>query len=337
MWAISRSGCFDAQAEIKIDELSEKIRKYRELISNISSNLGEILKQATELHDYLIKPIEAYLDKKKYLCIVPDKTLNYLPFATLYSSASRKWFLNEYRFGLSPSCTIFIKCSDSARIKQEQNDERLLSVGNPSFDKALFPNLREMASSSSEARRIATCYSSSVILTERQATERRVRDEMAKSSVINFATHYVVDERSPMNSRLLLATDPGSTSNNASSADVLQTREIYEMELPLTRLVVLSACQTGIEHLYQGEGAIGFARPFLVLNVPLVVASLWAVDTDATADLMIKFHAYRKCDNRPTAEALSRAQLDMLNGPNKLYRHPYYWAPFSVIGGYATF
>ena len=80
---------------------------------------------------------------------------------------------------------------------------------------------------------------------------------------------------------------------------------------------------------------MSMARPFLARGVPIVVASLWAVDSDATAELMVSFHRYRKREGYTTIEALQRAQLDMLNGPRQFYRQPYYWASFNLIGGYA--
>ena len=80
---------------------------------------------------------------------------------------------------------------------------------------------------------------------------------------------------------------------------------------------------------------MSIARPFLARGVPLVVASLWPVNSSATADLMVSFHALRKREQLPTAEALRQAQLEMLHGENQLYREPYYWASFNIIGGYS--
>jgi CHAT domain-containing protein len=96
---------------------------------------------------------------------------------------------------------------------------------------------------------------------------------------------------------------------------------------------LLSACQTAIEHDYQGEGAINVARPFLVAGVPLVVASLWPVDSDASADLMIKFHESRTHNLTSAYHALGQAQIAMVRGADQRYRHPYYWAAFIAIGG----
>jgi CHAT domain-containing protein len=109
------------------------------------------------------------------------------------------------------------------------------------------------------------------------------------------------------------------------------------MNLPRTRLVVLSACQTGIERTYRGEGAIGIARSFMVAGVPLVVASLWPVESGAAAELMIKFHKYRKASGLSSVEALRRAQLDMLTAASERYRRPHDWASFVAFGGHANF
>ncbi len=89
------------------------------------------------------------------------------------------------------------------------------------------------------------------------------------------------------------------------------------MNLAHTRLVVLAGCKTGIEQQFGGEGPVGFARSFLVAGVPVVVASLWPVDSDATSQLMIAFHRFRKAERLPTAEALMRAQ-QRDNGPRAL-------------------
>ena len=82
---------------------------------------------------------------------------------------------------------------------------------------------------------------------------------------------------------------------------------------------------------------IGIARDFLAAGVPLVVASQWKVDSDATAELMMLFHRYRKQQNVSTTNALRRAQIDLLNSPNEKLRSPYYWAAFASFGGHAEF
>ena len=84
-----------------------------------------------------------------------------------------------------------------------------------------------------------------------------------------------------------------------------------------------------------GEGAIGASRTFLAMGVPLVIASQWKVDSYATAELMIRFHYYRKIKKLLTVEALRHSQLDLLQ--NGEFQHPSFWAAFTAYGGYSKF
>ena len=114
---------------------------------------------------------------------------------------------------------------------------------------------------------------------------------------------------------------------------LLYLNELYGMRLPRTRLVVLSACQSGLGQYYRGEGIVSLVRPFLAAGAPTVVASLWPVDSKATSDLMIEFHRQRKLAvGINTAEALRKAQTEL----SRTYEHPFYWAPFIVVGGGAA-
>lgn len=75
---------------------------------------------------------------------------------------------------------------------------------------------------------------------------------------------------------------------------------------------------------------VSLVRPFLALRVPTIVASLWSVDSQATAILMIDFHKERKANNLAAGDALRAAQIKMARSAS--YRHPYYWAPFIAVG-----
>ena len=82
---------------------------------------------------------------------------------------------------------------------------------------------------------------------------------------------------------------------------------------------------------------MGVSRPFIAKGIPLVVASLWEVDSPATTELMTRFHEYRKLKSLPTVEALRQAQLSLLHDSGADYRQPYHWAAFAGIGGYSRF
>jgi CHAT domain-containing protein len=193
-----------------------------------------------------------------------------------------------------------------------------------------------LPAASREAREIADLYKPSYSpLLNRNATEQAVRSRLQTSNVAHFALHYVVDDRHNLFSKMVLA--PPSRVTDSADDGLLQIHEIYKLNLSHMRLVVLSACQTAIEHQYGGEGAVSAARPFLATGVPLVVATLWPVDSSSSEQLMTKFHRHRKEAKRPTSGALQQAQLDMLQGPDERLRHPYYWAAFTLIGRYAKF
>jgi CHAT domain-containing protein len=231
---------------------------------------------------------------------------------------------------------VFIACTEEARRREAVATESILSVGNPSFSRAKFPELPDLPSAAREAEQIAAYYNAAPLL-GRMARESLVRAGMRHADVIQFASHYVIDPQSPMQSRLLLSEESQPSGASPQADGVLQTFEIYGMKLNRTRLVVLSACQTGVERSYQGEGAIGIARSFISAGVPVVVASLWPVDSDATAALMIKFHEYRKINGLSSAEALRRAQRDMLTASDERLHQPYAWAAFVAFGGHTSF
>jgi CHAT domain-containing protein len=197
--------------------------------------------------------------------------------------------------------------------------------------------LENLPAARHEATEVANFYGAAPLLGD-AAVAASVRTALQKADVAHFATHAVPDEQSPLLSKLLLAADRGDEyPTHHSSAGFIQASEIYAMKLPHTRLVVLSACETGIERAYRGEGAIGLARPFMVAGVPLVIASLWPVESQASADFMISFHKHRKQDRVSTVEALHCAQLEALQKSQSSAQANYDWAAFIAIGGYANF
>jgi CHAT domain-containing protein len=97
-------------------------------------------------------------------------------------------------------------------------------------------------------------------------------------------------------------------------------------------LVVLSACNTGLGKDVKGEGLIGLTRGFMYAGASSVVASLWKVDDEATAELMRHFYGYMLRDGLSPAAALRKAQVTM--SQQKRWQSPYYWAGFVIQGQY---
>jgi CHAT domain-containing protein len=230
---------------------------------------------------------------------------------------------------------VFLTCIEEAKRKESLGSERLLSVGNPRFDGSLFKGLSSLPAAKKEAEKIAEYYRDSITLTNSDAKEGLVKSEMQEATVIHFATHSILDEESILRSKILLTKE---TANITEGNDgVLEAHEIYNAQLPKTQLVVLSSCQSGIDRYYKGEGMMSLARSFMAAGVPTVVASLWKVDSDAAADLMIEFHRLKQQEKWSVAESLRRAKLSILKDKSSPFHHPYFWSAFIAIGGQKSF
>jgi CHAT domain-containing protein len=349
IWLVSKEKVESRVAEVGVGALNSKVADYLKSVRE-GSDGGRASAAAKELYSLLIGPVESSLDSGARLCIVPDKILNYLPFAALVSPASGRYLVEERAAVLSPGASVFVVASEAASGKERGGGETAVAVGDPAFDRDKFASLPPLPSAGDEAREVAALYGARPLVGT-EAREAEVTRAMRGADVIHLASHYVIDKGSPMLSRLLLAREGAAGARDAAQAardderpardaaadGELQAFEVYRMKLPRARLVVLSACQTGPERVYRGEGAVGIARPFIAAGAPLVVASLWPVESDTTADLMVSFHRHRKLDGLPTVEALRRAQLEMLSSPDPRNTQPVNWAAFTVIGGHADF
>lgn len=337
IWVVSSSGVYSQEVAIGSQLLAEKVRIYLGSVNTPPPNDGDNYSEsAKELYRILVAPVESHLDKSKYLCIVPDKILHYLPYRALISPSTTRYLIEDYDVGVAPSSSLFAALSAVAEKKTGAFDERLLSVGNPRFDQAAFSSLPDLPAAAREAQAVAAFYKKRRILLPNDARETTFKSEIESADVAHLAMHFVINEQSEMLSGFPMVPDHSGSSGPTANG-FLQSFEIYAMKLPRTRLVVLAACQTGIEQHYRGEGAISVARPFLVAGVPIVVASLWPVDSDASERLMTDFHQQRIRSRLAVTKALSKAQIEMAYGSDSRYRHPYYWAAFLAIGGQTAY
>jgi len=121
--------------------------------------------------------------------------------------------------------------------------------------------------------------------------------------------------------------------NGSSKEDVvLQMGEIMRLKLDAD-LVTLSACRTGLGKLLNGEGMVGLSRAFFYAGAKSVVVSLWNVNDIASAELMKAF--FRNLNKGiSNDDALRDAKLTLINGRQRTWRHPYFWAPFVLAGTY---
>jgi CHAT domain-containing protein len=142
----------------------------------------------------------------------------------------------------------------------------------------------------------------------------------------HLATHLILDDRHPDLSRIVFS----QLDRRQRPVDgFLRLHEIYNLDLP-SDLVVLSACKSGLGFLMNGEGMIGFTRGMLLAGAKAVLASVWSVDDEATAELMKNFYHELLQNRQPPSAALRLAQLKMMRQAK--WRNPYYWAGFSLYG-----
>ncbi len=150
--------------------------------------------------------------------------------------------------------------------------------------------------------------------------------ELGKYRVVHFATHGLLNSEHPELSGIVLSLvdEQGQPQDG-----FLGLHDIYNLDLP-SELVVLSACRTGLGKEVKGEGLIGLTRGFMYAGAARVVASLWKVDDDATAEFMKRFYQEMLGKGMRPAAALRAAQVEMWK--QKQWKSPYYWAAFVLQG-----
>jgi CHAT domain-containing protein/Flp pilus assembly protein TadD len=150
--------------------------------------------------------------------------------------------------------------------------------------------------------------------------------ELGQYRIVHFATHGIVNNEHPELSGIILSMvdERGHPQNG-----FLRLHDIYNLTLQVD-LVVLSACDTGLGKQIEGEGLVGMVRGFLHAGAARVVASLWKVDDEATAELMKQFYQQMLQAGVTPAAALREAQISMWQ--QRRWQSPYYWGAFVLQG-----
>jgi len=325
-------------------KLQNQIETIRFALNKPSSEVSDFLVQTgIDLYNELIGPAEDLIAKRNRLIIIPDGVLNYLPFEVLLTDSNKidkRSSYSDYPFLVKKYSVSYIQSTSVLNALLSQNnlannsgmrDRDLLAFGDPLCEDTIvkpedkFPRLKF---SSREIEKIASLFSeeSAEIYLRTKATEENFKPilELNKFSYIHFATHGLINEDKPDLSSLVL-----TAGKNSPEDGYLTTSEILRMNLN-ARLVVLSACQTGLGKLVRGEGIVGFTRAFMYAGVPSVLVSLWSVSDNSSADLMAEFYKSLIKKRLCGTDALRRAQLYLLRKPE--FAHPFYWAPFVLIG-----
>ena len=282
------------------------LHRFRAFLAQPNTPYPEEL--ARTLYQKLMAPFAEQLAGAELVCIVPHGSLHYLPFHALRDG--EQFVVQRQAISYIPSANALLFC----REKNSGRKGTLTVFANPKL-KVDLPRLKFAAR---EAEAVARQFPDSEVLAEGQATEGAAFSRSSGRDVVHFATHGELNQWAPLLSCLHL-TPEGADDGR------LEVHEVFRMNLD-AYLVTLSACETALGDLTSGDDLIGLSRAFMYAGTPSVLASLWRVDDEATADLMGAF--YEGMAGSEKAASLRRAQLAAIEAG----QHPYYWAPFEVIG-----
>jgi CHAT domain-containing protein len=266
------------------------------------------LPRAQALYRRLLAPILPQV-KTDNLLVVAHGILHYLPFVALHDGS--RYVIERYGVRTLPSASVLRFVREGAT----RFPGPLLVFGNPDLGNQRY----DLPQSEREARRIAAAVPETRLLLRADASRGAFQDLAPRYHFIHFASHGEFDARQPLRSGLLLAA-PDPEQGRLTAA------EIYGARLD-AELVTLSGCETGLGAVEGGDDVVGLIRGFMYAGANSVIASLWEVDDEATAVLMIGL--YGKLGSLGKRDALRRAQLETM----KTYPHPFYWAAFYLTGG----
>ena len=306
---------------VRAADLRAKIELFRDLIAQGGSD--DWIKPATSLYTLLVAPIEqaGWLKGVTRLAIVPHGALYYLPFAALPRPPNparpdgngQHFLVQDYVVSYLPAASALVYAPTA------KDPEGSLF--------ALAPARSHLPYAQDEARAVGAFFTErSLVIIGDGATETAFKRQAGRYGIIHLASHGFFDKVNPIFSGVELEPD-------AQNDGRLEVYEILRLRLK-ARLVTLSACETALGSGYfsefpAGDDFVGLTRAFLSAGSSAVLASLWQVNDRSTMELMQGF--YRDLGKSGDAVALRNAQLAML-GAGGRYAHPYYWAPFVLVG-----
>ena len=327
MWVLSHSSISAYFAGYGSNEIAKDVSDCRRAVRRVSDfrggNLAQVTPSGTQgggvrssieqliyVYDQLVKPVEKNLAGFTHLGIIPNGSLHFLPFQALITN-DRKFLIEKYNIFYTPSASVYVFCKD----KKQAEITEVLAMALGDLDLGDFSGL---PGTKYEVNQIGNIFENVTLRFEQESTESYVKGNASNYTYIHLATHGLMDINQPLYSYLLF--------NSTEEDDGLLTvNEVFGLDLS-ANLVTLSACQTGLGDLSQGDEIIGLSRAFLYAGSPAVIVSLWSVADQPTAILMTNF--YKNLGNYSPQESLRIAQLEVM----KQFPSPFYWAPFQLIG-----
>jgi CHAT domain-containing protein/tetratricopeptide (TPR) repeat protein len=296
---------------------------------------------AANLYAKIFEPIRAACGTSKHLIIAPDGILSHIPFEALLTqkvAAEEEQYFKDYPYLIND---FIISYNYSASLwnemKQKEiapNEQKLFAGFAPAFPKNTNINLEisndfsvnfgELKWNIEEVNAIQNKMEGDIFATQK-ATVENFRKYAPQYRILHLSTHGKANDKAGDFSCLVF------NGKNGKGFEYFYTKDLYALQLN-AELVVLSACETNIGELKEGEGIISLARGFSYAGAASIITTLWVVDDEISKKLMVDFYA-AILNHKNKAEALHQVKKSYFQ-KQKLNRkaHPYYWASFIPIG-----
>jgi CHAT domain-containing protein len=276
-----------------------KFRLGPEFINALSGQLlAATQTHLRELYQALIAPIRHRLHAE-HLVVVPHDVLHFVPFHALFDG--ERYLVDQFSLSYAPSASVYRLCW----AKQPRSDGEALIMGVPDPATPLIAD---------EVQSVAGVLANPRVLLGGEATADQLRRHGPASRFVHIATHGLFRRDNPLFSSIRLGDGQ------------LSAYEFYDLQLP-AELVTLSGCSTGLSVVAGGDEQLGLVRGLLYAGARAVLLTLWDVNDDSTSEFMTAFYT-RLRDGWSKADAARQAMLEL----RERYAHPFYWAPFVLIG-----
>lgn len=311
-WVLTNTGVREVQFPVALPraDLVRLVDAYRDALIRVSPNAPAVSDKIGQL---LLAPLGIPAGKR--LIIVPHGPLHYLPFQALRLDG--KYLIERNPMSIAPSISVAARLAEHTPMVPPQ----LLAFGNP----AINPDVADpLPGAEREVHALAQQFPGAILFFREQANKDNFLQDAPKSRLVHIAAHAMADTLDPLHSKVLLADENGQP-------NYLEAKDVLGMQLGNVAMVALSACESGLGRVENGDEVLGFTRSFLSAGTSTLLASLWPVSDAATEKLMTTLYT-DLAKGIEVQDAMRDAQLAVLANPETA--HPYYWAPFNLIGNW---
>ncbi|SAK86065.1 CHAT domain protein [Caballeronia hypogeia] len=310
-WVVRADGITGFTLPIKRHDMTLAVSDFRNAIIR---GKPQAITYGSKLDALLIEPLGLRADER--LIIVPNGALHYMPFQALKNAQG--FLIQRHAISLAPSASVAVQLVR----RQQHIASNLVAFGNPRIGPEY-----ELPSAEAEVRAIGPLFSKSETFLRSDATRRTFDDNAPAGRIVHVATHAQADTIDPLHSRVLLAP----SAQPADGPDPLLAADIYNLKLDTVALVTLSACETALGRVGRGDEIMGFTRAFFYAGASTLLVSMWPVADESTELTMRTFYG-SLTKGEQAIDALRDAQLAVL--ANSRFAHPFYWAPFDLMGNW---